>query len=634
MRKILFFFTAIILISFATSSFGYNDLDGPILTPEINYSTINVNNSQYLQGYTPTTLKNWMQGFFDSVYCKLTGCTMQSDIDMDSNDILNVNNITSINFIGGDGYFDNIYNRDEVDELVGGINIDFLFHNSSSGISTYWEMNTTDTRPKNSTATTITTDEQEIGAFITPNASDMGITTLGGGLAEAHFHANVNTISGVKLVSSFFKLYVRNSTGTETLISTSELVPVRATVETEYETHAIITSDVPLNDSDRILIKMFSNYSGGGGSNPTLTVYIDGNTASRLEIGTTGVNFALLSDLDNYLPLAGGNMTGSLTVYDGVDALKSGDYALQFESGVSDGASAVGFSFDTTNTLFSTTGNRLLEFKNNGTDVFVIEKIANGQKLFTSASIGSFGSNTVTNGFAIGSSNIISSQYALGIGGSNTVSGAYGIAIGNTNIVSANTASAIGVFNNNAGIETVMLGKLNTATAAGTGGVALGAGNTLSAASAYAFGTSNDLESAYSMAFGYYNLITNGGINIGGGGIGANMLTNAESYALYIGVGGKSTPQMVFEYGGNIRILEQLEVNTNKKIQFRDSAININSATDGHLDLTADVSIDLNGDVLVGGNLTTSDGGKLWSNSTCTFLVSPDGSAVLEVCNV
>lgn len=34
----------------------------------VNYSLVNVNNSQYLQGYTPTTLYNYFKSLFDSVY--------------------------------------------------------------------------------------------------------------------------------------------------------------------------------------------------------------------------------------------------------------------------------------------------------------------------------------------------------------------------------------------------------------------------------------------------------------------------------------------------------------------------------------------------------------------------------------
>jgi len=88
MKKIIpifIFFLFLIGIPFISSQtpFGYDYLDhGVDVIEGFNY-TINVNNSNYLQGYTPTTLKNWIQGLFDSVYCKLTGCTINGNITAD-----------------------------------------------------------------------------------------------------------------------------------------------------------------------------------------------------------------------------------------------------------------------------------------------------------------------------------------------------------------------------------------------------------------------------------------------------------------------------------------------------------------------------------------------------------------------
>ena len=39
------------------------------------------------------------------------------------------------------------------------------------------------------------------------------------------------------------------------------------------------------------------------------------------------------------------------------------------------------------------------------------------------------------------------------------------------------------------------------------------------------------------------------------------------------------------------------------------------------------------GNLYIGGNFTLPNGGLIWDNSTCTFISSPDGSAVNEVCN-
>jgi len=93
MKVILFLCSILVLTSFAAAGFGYTNEEGPVLIPEVNLSLLDVNNSQYFQGYTPTTLRTWMQSFFDTIYCKLTGCTMAGDINMNTNNILSVGEI-------------------------------------------------------------------------------------------------------------------------------------------------------------------------------------------------------------------------------------------------------------------------------------------------------------------------------------------------------------------------------------------------------------------------------------------------------------------------------------------------------------------------------------------------------------
>lgn len=328
-KKFMFLFLIVGLIPFITASLGTGiigeigvDLNADPLDIALggNYS-INVNHSTFsdfwntdigiLGTVNATQFENnggiltLDETWVNSLWCQLTGCIMSGNVSApwfngrfnwtsgDTWNIFDGNTLTR----NDTRYEKTYYNRSEVDELVGGINIDLIFHNSSSGISTYWDMNRTDSRPKNSTATTITTDEQYLGGFISLNASDMEITTIASGLAVGHFHAKVNTITGIKLMSGFFRFYIYHANTTEVLISTSELIPVRSLVENSFEAHSIILNDISLNESDRILVKMYSNFSGGGGGNPILTTYIGGDTASRIEIGTTGVNFATQTDL-------------------------------------------------------------------------------------------------------------------------------------------------------------------------------------------------------------------------------------------------------------------------------------------------------------------------------------------------
>ncbi|MFA5385623.1 MAG: hypothetical protein WC364_13390 [Eubacteriales bacterium] len=64
------------------------------------------------------------------------------------------------------------------------------------------------------------------------------------------------------------------------------------------------------------------------------------------------------------------------------------------------------------------------------------------------------------------------------------------------------------------------------------------------------------------------------------------------------------------------KLVDDLLINSNEKIMFRDTAISINSADDGHLDLTADVSIDLNTaadtDLVINLAGTTNSGVLTW----------------------
>lgn len=59
---------------------------------------------------------------------------------------------------------------------------------------------------------------------------------------------------------------------------------------------------------------------------------------------------------------------------------------------------------------------------------------------------------------------------------------------------------------------------------------------------------------------------------------------------------------------GTVTLDDDVITPTTKKIQFRDSALYISSKDDGHLDLDADVSVDINGTLLTTGASTTSSG--------------------------
>lgn len=221
------------------------------------------------------------------------------------NNIYSTGNITALNFFGGDGFFDNIYNSSQVDELIGGASLQLYFKNTTSGISNYWNMNQiANGRLENSTSITLSADSTLIGSFISPNASDLGIAGLDEGIIDSHFHASVDAVGGKKTVNGYFEVYKRLSNSTEILLSISHLVEVTTTSESEYEAHSPLSNEIVLNLSDRIVVKLYANLSGSGG-NPTLTIYIQGDTLSRADFSSLGVNFATKGDLESYVPYTG-----------------------------------------------------------------------------------------------------------------------------------------------------------------------------------------------------------------------------------------------------------------------------------------------------------------------------------------
>jgi len=102
-KEVMYVLLGMLFISLTSAtSVGTSELtEGAVIyTSPTNYSEVNVNNSEYFQGYTPTTFKDWLITQFNSVYCALTGCVMAGNINMSGNDIEDVGTITADEFIG------------------------------------------------------------------------------------------------------------------------------------------------------------------------------------------------------------------------------------------------------------------------------------------------------------------------------------------------------------------------------------------------------------------------------------------------------------------------------------------------------------------------------------------------------
>jgi len=148
-----YFFLVVSLLLFLPIVSSLNvDIETPL-----NQSSLNVNNSQYLQGYTPLTLRTWMEDHFDLVYAPLsslanylplTGGTMSGDINMGGKDISNADTINATSFIGNGSQLTDVgyWNRtgtvlspktsgDDI-TTTGDIYTENLYNNGNVGIGT------------------------------------------------------------------------------------------------------------------------------------------------------------------------------------------------------------------------------------------------------------------------------------------------------------------------------------------------------------------------------------------------------------------------------------------------------------------------------------------------------------------
>jgi len=112
-------------------------MEEPVTAGISNVSGESVNDTTYWQGWTPTTYYDSIKLLFDATYCLLVGCTMQGDIDMNDNQILDAGNIISNENITADTYFGD-WNGGNVD---GNISVGEQFSSSYDPFNKFYSFN-------------------------------------------------------------------------------------------------------------------------------------------------------------------------------------------------------------------------------------------------------------------------------------------------------------------------------------------------------------------------------------------------------------------------------------------------------------------------------------------------------------
>ncbi len=180
-------------------------------------------------------------------------------------------------------HFD-IVNKNYVDDSIPASVSLFLTENASDLGGVYLDMevdpvtageeNTLTAIPANSTGTLM-------ASFATPLNDSVidGIVELPIGVYNFHIHCQAS--SATKL-SMYAELYHRNAGGTETLLLTTEdsdLIPI---IKGSIGFHGTLATEKDWIAGDRIVIKLYGKNNSASSRN--LTIYVEGNTASRAEL--------------------------------------------------------------------------------------------------------------------------------------------------------------------------------------------------------------------------------------------------------------------------------------------------------------------------------------------------------------
>lgn len=172
--------------------------------------------------------------------------------------------------------------KEYVDNAVSFIS-DYYFNNTLSVVGgIYYEM--TDNDLGEPTAILTKTglgagDNQPLYNWITVNP--LGVSKLVPGIYKVHIHARA--YNGTRSVNLYSELYTRTSGGVETLIATSAITPVLTTSILEYNLEDALHSEVTINPTDKLVVKMFANV-GVSGSAVDVDLYLENDYNSRVSV--------------------------------------------------------------------------------------------------------------------------------------------------------------------------------------------------------------------------------------------------------------------------------------------------------------------------------------------------------------
>ena len=232
----------------------------------------------FISGVTPYSL---FESFTSTTQNDLTQKVNKSGDTMTGQ--LNVPSLSSSGSVTAFTYFGDGSNLTGIPKAGGGSGGQIYYLNISNTQDGYYEFSPTPTSGIQEiiSATTGSTETVYIGGFLTPS-NIPNLTQLPIGIVGFYLHARTGSVSAT--FNIYIELYKRSSGGTETLLLTTETVPVVSTTTQMYISDAYF-SGATLDLTDRLLVKIY----GQNTSNSTETIYLYSEGSNEYSFGITTI---------------------------------------------------------------------------------------------------------------------------------------------------------------------------------------------------------------------------------------------------------------------------------------------------------------------------------------------------------